>query len=89
MGKRGTLPLSGIAFLARDKENSYSKITSSDALERFMGQMYINSLDGMSAIRTLRLADKILSDTPLYEFRCNMDVSAAKMAAEAFLGEKA
>ena len=87
MGKRGTLPLSGIAFLTRDAENSYSKITVYDALERFMGQIYINNLDGMSALRTLRLADKILSDTPLFEFRCNMDVSAAEMAERAFLEE--
>ena len=89
MGKRGTLPLSGIAFLMRGEENSYRTVTPAEVLERFMGQIYINNLDGLAVIRTLRLADKILTEVPLYEFRCNMSVDAAKMAASAFLGEKA
>lgn len=88
MGKPGTLVLSGIAFLMRGEENSYRRVTPSEALERFMGQMYISNLDRISALKTLRLADKILSEVPLYEFRCNMDVSAAKMAEKAFISDK-
>ena len=88
-GKRGNLPLRAIAFLERGEENSYLRITSSEALTRFMAQIYINGEDPLAVARTLRLANKILSDVPLYEFRCNMDLSAAEMARDAFLGNGA
>ena len=86
-GKKGNLPLRAIAFLERDEKNSYSEITASDALMRFMNQIYINDKNPSATIGTLRLADKILSSAALYEFRCNKDISAAEMAREAFLGE--
>lgn len=86
-GREGTVELAGIAFLERAKENSYVKLSSSEGLVRFMGQIYMNKDNPMTLTRTLRLADKVLSDIPLYEFRCNMDVSAAEMAAEAFLSD--
>ena len=85
LGKKGTLPLGGIAFLERGEENSYKTLSVSEGLVRFMGQIYMNNEDPSVLMRTLRLADKILSGVPLYEFKCNMDISAAKMAAEAFL----
>ena len=84
-GKRGTLPLAGIAFLERAEENSYKKLTASEGLVRFMGQIYINKDNPTFLVKTLRLADKVLSGVPLYELRCNMDVSAAEMARSAFI----
>ena len=84
-GKRGTLPLAGIAFLERAEENSYKKLTASEGLVRFMGQIYINKDNPAFLVKTLRLADKVLSEVPLYELRCNMDSSAAEMAKNAFL----
>ena len=87
-GKRANLPLRAIAFLERGENNSYSKITSSDAIVRFMSQIYINGDSPLAVARTLKLANRILTDTPLYEFRCNKDISAAEMAKEAFLGDK-
>lgn len=83
-GKNAIRPLGGIAFLERDAENSYSLLTSEDAVLRFMGQIYMNSSSPSVITSTLRLADKIISEIPLYEFRCNMDSSAAIMAREAF-----
>ena len=87
-GKRGTLPLCAIAFLERDAENSYKKLTASDGLVRFMGQIYMNKDNPLALTGTLKLADKVLSAVPLYEFRCNMDISAAEMAACAFLSKE-
>jgi len=84
-GTRGKALLSGIAFLERGEENSYKSLTPSDALVRFMGQIYMNKENPLALTRTLGLADKILSGTALYEFRCNMDISAAEMAKDAFL----
>ena len=85
-GKRGKLPLRAIAFLERGETNSYSKVTPADALMRFMGQIYINGENPRAVASTLRLANKILSEVSLYEFRCNKDIEAAEMAEEAFLG---
>ena len=51
-----------------------------------MGQIYMNNESPSVLTHTLRLSDRILSEVPLYEFRCNMDISAADMAAQAFLG---
>ena len=87
-GKRGTLLLSGIAFLERGEENSYKVLTANESLVRFMGQIYMNNENPTVLIKTLRLADKVLSEVPLYEFRCNMDISAADMAAGAFLSNE-
>ncbi len=84
-GRPGNLPLAGIAFLNRAEENSYVKLSPKDALVRFMGQIYMNNDNPLAAAKTLTLADKVLSEVPLYEFGCNMDISAAEMAAEAFL----
>jgi hypothetical protein len=84
-GKQGVKLLSGIAFLERGEENSYSKISASEGLVRFMGQIYMNAENPLAMTRTLRFANKALSEIPLYEFKCNMDISAAEMAKEAFL----
>ncbi len=84
-GKPGTLLLSGIAFLERGEENSYKKVTASEGLVRFMGQIYMNTENPTALTKTLRFANKALSEIPLYEFKCNMDISAAKMAKDAFL----
>ena len=84
-GKPGVKLLSGIAFLERGEENSYSKISASEGLVRFMGQIYMNAENPLAMTRTLRFANKALSEIPLYEFKCNMDISAAEMAKEAFL----
>lgn len=87
-GKRGIAPLCGVAFLERGAENSYKTLTASECLVRFIGQIYMNNENPIVLTRTLRLADKVLSQVPLYEFRCNMDVSAAEMAQSAFLSKK-
>ena len=85
-GKKENLPLKAIAFLERGENNSYERITSSDALMRFMAQIYINDKNPVAVSKTLRLASRILSEAELFEFRCNKDISAAEMAEKAFFG---
>ena len=85
-GKKENLPLKAIAFLERGENNSYERITSSDALMRFMAQIYINDKNPAAVSKTLRLAGRILSEVQLFEFRCNKDISAAEMAEKAFFG---
>ena len=87
-GKNAIRELCGIAFLERAPENSYAKIDAKSAAVRFMGQIYMNRNNPAVIMRTLKLSDKILSEVPLFEFRCNMDISAAEMAHEAFIGNK-
>ena len=88
-GRQGIAPLCGIAFLERGEENSYEAVAPTSALVRIMGQIYMNKEAPVALVRTLKLADKILSKTPLYNFKCNMDISAAEMAARAFCGNDA
>ncbi len=85
-GKMVNRCLFGIAFLERAEKNSYSALSPSEAAVRFMGQIYMNRNDSAVILRTLRLSDKILSSVSLFEFKCNMDISAAEMAYGAFIG---
>ncbi len=87
-GRSAVTELGGIAFLERGEENSCKSISAAEGLVRFMGQIYMNTQSPTALKNTLRLADKILSEVPLYEFRCNMDISAAEMAARAFLSNE-
>ena len=88
-GRCGIAPLSAIAFLDRAEENSFKKITAEEGLVRLMGQIYMNKENPAVLSKTLRLAGRLLSEIPLYELHCNMDLSAAEMAMEALCGKKA
>ena len=82
-GRAGLLPLCGIAFLKRAAENSAETVTPEQALEDFMMQIYVPKNAG--ALKTLALADEILQRVPLIRLHVNMDISAPRVALEAFL----
>ena len=93
MGKEGygynaIRPLGGIAFLARGIENKSRKIASSDAVMRFMNQVYLSKGNVITLTKSMRVVDGILSRTPLYEFECNMQPDAAHVARDAFVNGK-
>lgn len=90
MGKEGygynaMRPLSGIAFLARGLENKSKKINPSDAVMRFMNQVYLSKANILTLTKSMRVVDSILSLTPLYELECNMQAGAAHVARDAFV----
>lgn len=82
-GKQGMVPLSGIAFLERGKENEAHPVNPDDVILKFATQAYIPRTDGAGKI--LALFDKVLTKTPLIALRCNMNLDAADVARSAFL----
>ena len=83
LGEGGILPLSGIGFLNRAKENFAHPIAPPDALSAFLLQVYMPK-NGAALLETMSLCDKVLSGTPLISMHCNMDLSAALVVEKAF-----
>ena len=84
-GYNAMLPLGGIAFLSRGVENRSRTATADGVSMRLMNQIYISKTNLLSISRSMRVADQILSTTPLYELECNMDPEAAHVAYRAFV----
>ena len=82
------LPLRGIGFLERGEMNSAAIISPSDALLKFMSQIYVPK-DPTAARLALVLANKIISSVPLIKLRVNMEPEAALVARDAFVNKKA
>ncbi len=83
LGNNIMVPLEGIFFLRRSEENVLQSITPSDALTLMISQCHRPS-DPLEMLNTLDLIDQILSNVPLYDFGCNMDISAAKLSSSVF-----
>ena len=76
--------LAGIAFLKRGEVNLSHKLNPRDVTLRFMNQIYLGKKNATMISRTMRLADLILKNVPLYELECNMNPDAAHVAYKAF-----
>lgn len=76
LGNNIIVPLKGIFFLRRSDENVLNEISANDALAGFIGQCHRPS-DPNSMLHSLDIMDKVLSKVSLYDFGCNMDISAA------------
>lgn len=85
-GVNSMRPLKGIAFLSRGKVNNAKRVSAGDVVMKFMNQIYLDKKDKFALIQTMRLADSILKTVPLFEFECNMDPEAARVAYSAFVG---
>ena len=90
MGKEGygynaIRPLGGIAFLSRGMQNKSRLVSASDAVMRFMNQVYLSKGNILSLTKSMRVTDGILSGVPLYELECNMQADAAHVAYDAFV----
>ncbi len=83
-GIHQTLPLGGIAFLERGKENSAEKISVDSALKRLALQVY-KPKERRAAISSLMLMDKVLKQVPLVKLKCNMNPDAAHVARAALV----
>ncbi len=87
-GYNAMLPLGGIAFLSRGAVNRSRKATPDQVSMRLMNQIYISKTNRLSILGSMRVADEILSSVPLYEFECNMNPEAARIAHRAFIEGK-
>ena len=82
-GFNAVAPLSAVVFLSRAERNAAREITKGDAVTRFMSQIYLDRENAANLVLTMRLADRILSSTALFEVECNMHPEAARVAREA------
>ncbi len=85
-GKNGLYPIAGFAFLTRAEKNSAREISISDAVFRFMSQIYLPKKSGAMLAKTMSIADKLLKNTRLVLLECNMEPEAAHVARAALTG---
>ncbi len=72
-------PLQNICFIERAMENSVEKIDKSEAVEVVLKQIYIPK-NPVSMMKTLELANKLVSSCDFWRIKCNMEPDAAKVA---------
>ena len=89
-GKEGwqtntSAPLAGLCFLTRSNADSCHRISTTEAFDSAMRQIYMPS-DPVSAIRTLDFVDVFLQSVPLYRLSCTMCKTAVKASFEAMTG---
>ena len=80
------VPLQGIAFLQRSEKNSIERISAKEALPLILDQ----TVRPASAERydlLFPILEKLVSVTPIYRLRCNMDPEAAKISYQAMKEE--
>lgn len=80
LGNNITVPLEGIFFLRRSEKNELAKLSPDKALNLMLAQCH-RPVEPMKMMETLGIIDQILSNTPLYDFGCNMDISAAELSS--------
>jgi len=73
------VPLQGICFLERSKENRIESISAKDAAFGILNQT-IRPADGKNMSKLLDLLDRLLQQTTVYRMGCNMDDDAAHTA---------
>ena len=69
-------PLKGIALLSRSPTNSIELIDSKTAYKRIVEQIYLPSSKA-ELIQVLGMIDKLLTSTPIFDLKANMEIEAA------------
>lgn len=80
LGSNIIVPLEGIYFLRQSKENVLDTLVPGHAVSRLIAQCHRPS-DPEKMLRSFDLFDQILTRVPLYDFGCNMDISAAELSS--------
>ncbi len=80
LGSNIRVPLKGIFFLRRSEENVLSQMNAGDALMPLVAQCY-RPADPEKLMLTFDLVEKIMDRVKLYDFGCNMDISAAELSS--------
>jgi hypothetical protein len=88
-GKNVMRPLCGIAFLSRGEKNRASGIEPSDAVIRFMKQIFIPKESAIATAKTMMLADRVIRGVKLVSLECNMEPQAAHVCKAALISDDA
>lgn len=73
------VPLQGIAFLSRGKENKITPITAKEAIPLIMEQT-ARPKDPRTVAKLVDLLDQLIRKIPIYRLECNIDVQAAELS---------
>lgn len=83
--KNTSAPLKGLCFLSRAETNSITEMKGEELLPRIFAQMLKPpSAEGVS--ETLRFADLLLKEVPVYHLQCNMLPEAAELSFRKMTG---
>ncbi len=85
IGNNMSVPLRAICILERAQENHIEQITKSQALSTVLQQIY-RPQNPAQMIKTMKLADKLISSVKIYRLGCNMDISSAEISYNAMKG---
>lgn len=75
-------PLKHICFIERSDHNFVESIDKDSAVKRIMNQVYMPR-DPAAVMKTIQLADRLLSCCNLWVIHCNMDDNAGEIAYKA------
>ena len=73
------VPVGGICFLSRDKENHIEKADDSFALKNLLEQT-VRPTNERAMDAVLLFVDKIIQTTGVYKLGCNMELNAAQVS---------
>ncbi|MBO5955359.1 MAG: hypothetical protein J6Q10_01000 [Clostridia bacterium] len=76
-----SVPLQGICFLERGKENHIEKMSAREAVHKILDQT-VRPLEPVGMEKLLNVMDKLLKEVSVYRMQCNMDIDAALTAYE-------
>lgn len=85
-GRNAIVEVGGIAFLSRAEKNFAAPISPSDAVMRFMSQIYLPKKSTEALSVTMRLADRMIRSVKLVALECNMEPEAAYVCRRALIG---
>ena len=87
LGINGKTNIKHFCFIERSEINSCEQMNPSDSLQLFFQQIFISRDNIPMMIKTLKLADKFLKNVAVWKIKCNMDISAAKVAYDTIFKE--
>lgn len=88
-GINGKVPIKHICFIERSDKNVCEKLEVSEILQLFFKQIFIKRQNPAMVSKTLKLADMFLNNLSVWKIKCNMDISAAKVAYNTIFKENA
>lgn len=78
--RNASAPLKGLCFLSRAEENSIKRISDEkELLPRVFAQM-LKTPTEKGVIETLRFADALIKNVPIYSLGCNISPEAAELS---------
>ena len=80
LGINGKTNIKHFCFIERSEKNSCEKVDPSQVLDLFFKQVILPRNNPNAISKTLKLANMFLNNVTVWKIKCNMDISAAKVA---------